>query len=634
MGKNMLMLKADILKHFQNNWLPFFEKDLPAMKRTGANGDYQARCPFHDDNDPSLSININTGQYHCFGCPAEGDAFAFYGRLHNLDPKKDFQSILVGIANDFNIRDDNGQPSKIASRYDYQDEAGNLAYQVERLEPKSFRIRQPEGQGWAYNAKGVKIVPYHLPEVMSADEVLIVEGEKDADALRDLGLVATTNPYGAGKWPEHFGPYFAGKHVVLPPDNDDPGRAHMHKVAANLEGHAASIKWLELPGLPVKGDVSDFISTFPNKEEAAERLSILIEGAPSYKPEEDTTTTEIIIINAASWLKSEPPPPDQIMEDTFDAGDKVAIIGSSKLRKSFFLLQMVLSLASGHNFLPWRITKPRRVLHCQFEIKDHHFQRRVKRMARAMGITAADLSDRLQVINARGLGISGPEGIERIQKAAIDFHPEVICFDPLYKITTGIENDAQDAKIILNAFDRLAEQTGAAPIFVHHDAKGSPGDRDIRDRGAGSNVLGRDYDCCLTLTAHAQNPEAAVIEILLRNYRPQEPFTITWAEDENGGYRFEERPDMLPEKKTSKTKTQFPTLATYLPIAASILGDEEMEIAPFKEIFKKQTSLSDHRIRDFLAWAISGGNPYISTRETRGYRVNKKWLKMERRIDD
>ena len=252
-------------------------------------------------------------------------------------------------------------------------------------------------------------------------------------------------------------------------------------------------------------------------------------------------------------------------------------------------------------------------------------------MARAMGITSDDLGDRLHIINARGMGICGPEGIERIQKTAMNFHPEVISFDPLYKLTTGIENDAQDSKIILNAFDTLAEQTGAAPIYVHHDAKGSPGDRDIRDRGAGSNVLGRDYDACITLTAHSQDPDSAVVETLLRNYRPQEPFTITWKADENGGYRFEMSPDMLAEKKTSKTKSPPPPFPTYLPTAEKILGKEEMEIALFKVSFKTQTSLSDRRVRDFIAWACAGGNPYLSTREERAYKMNKKWVRWTRK---
>ena len=82
----------------------------------------------------------------------------------------------------------------------------------------------------------------------------------------------------------------------------------------------------------------------------------------------------------------------------------------------------------------------------------------------------------------------------------------------------------QHRKPILAVFDRVIRDTGAALLYVHHDAKGSAGDRNIRDRGAGSGVLARDYDCCITLTAHRNDKNAAVINTLLRNYAPQQPF--------------------------------------------------------------------------------------------------------------
>ena len=137
------------------------------------------------------------------------------------------------------------------------------------------------------------------------------------------------------------------------------------------------------------------------------------------------------------------------------------------------------------------------------------------------------------------------------------------------------------------------------------------------------------------MTPHATEPDAAVIETLLRNYRPQEPFTVLWVEDEeNGGYRFEVRQDILPEKKTSLTKQPAPALSTYLPAAASVLGDKEMEIVPFKEDFKRKTGLGDNRIRNFISWATSDGNPYLITREERGTGKHKKWVKIGRHFND
>jgi len=632
------MDKQTIINHFEGDFQTFYSHYLPKLQKA-AGDELKAICPFHKDRDPSLSVNRQTGLFRCFGCAAAGSIFDFYAKLNNLATRSDFLKILNGITKDFGIRSGNGNKQAVAptliALYDYRDESGQLLYQIIRLAPgyngekKPFRIRRPDGNGgWIYNKEDARIIPYRLPEILKATEIIICEGEKDADNVAALGLAATTNPFGAGKWPDHFGPYFAKKHIVLLPDNDDPGRAHMHKVVANLKGHAASIKWLELPDLPDGGDVSGFIGTFSCKEEAAERLAVMIDGTPEYQ--EATTEPPAVgfmIVNAANWLDSTPPEPDQIFTDTYDVGDKVAIIASSKLRKTFFLLQMLISIATGRPFLSWQIPKPRRILHVQFEIQDHHYHRRVKRMAKAMGITSADLGDRFNILNARGLGIVGPEGIEKIGIIAAEIRPEIISFDPLYKVATGAENAAEDLKGILNCFDELSKKTGAAILYVHHDPKGNSGDRDVRDRGAGSNVLGRDYDAAITLTPHATEADAAVVETLLRNYRPQEPFTVLWVEDEStGGYRFEERPDILPNKKTSKSKEAPPAFDAYLPAALSIMSNQDIALSQFLETFKTKTGLSDHRIRGFMDFATAGGNPYIVTR-TDTTAKNKKWLR-------
>ncbi len=232
------------------------------------------------------------------------------------------------------------------------------------------------------------------------------------------------------------------------------------------------------------------------------------------------------VVNAGIWVETEPPLSDSILDETFDRGDKVAIIGSSKLRKSFFALQLSMHLAAGIDFLNWTVRKPRRVLLVQLEIKSDHFHRRVKRMAMAMGIAREDLRENLMIVNGRGQDIT----LEAVGELARSAKPDVIVFDPLYKLVNGDENSAEDMKPVLAGFDRLAEATGATVAYVHHDAKGNSGDRNIRDRGAGSGVIGRDYDCCITLTAHRDDLDAVVIEVLLRNYKPQEAFSIGWDE--------------------------------------------------------------------------------------------------------
>ncbi|MBS1911685.1 MAG: DUF3987 domain-containing protein [Bacteroidetes bacterium] len=106
-------------------------------------------------------------------------------------------------------------------------------------------------------------VLYRLPELRRAvaggHTIFLVEGEKDVETLAALGIPATTNPMGAGKWLDQFSAELAGADVVVIPDNDEPGRRHAARVTRSLTGVAASVRVLELPGLPPRGDVTDWI---------------------------------------------------------------------------------------------------------------------------------------------------------------------------------------------------------------------------------------------------------------------------------------------------------------------------------------------------------------------------------------
>lgn len=163
-------------------------------------------------------------------------------------------------------RPDTARP-RIVATYDYRDRHGELLFQVVRFAPKDFRQRRPDGAGgWAWSTKGIERVLYRLPELLAADPdetVFVCEGEKDADNLADLGLVATTAPGGAGKWRQVQDlSALAGRRVVALPDNDtvQQGLRHCEDVAASLATIASSVKVLSLPGLaPTGEDVSDWI---------------------------------------------------------------------------------------------------------------------------------------------------------------------------------------------------------------------------------------------------------------------------------------------------------------------------------------------------------------------------------------
>ncbi len=231
----------------RSNLLTAILERLAVNSGPDADGDYIAWCVFHPDGrgEPPhrANLHVNERGFRCFACNE-------YGSLAKL-------AEYLGI--DCSSVSHSREPT---STYDYCDESGDLLFQVVRQSPKGFFQRRPDGRGgWINNVQNVRIVPYRFNDLAANPEatVWIVEGEKDADRLAGLGLIATTNPMGAGTWRPELNEALTGRDVVIIPDNDEPGRRHAQQVATSLHGVTARIRVLDLPGLPEKGDVSDWL---------------------------------------------------------------------------------------------------------------------------------------------------------------------------------------------------------------------------------------------------------------------------------------------------------------------------------------------------------------------------------------
>ncbi|WP_173266530.1 toprim domain-containing protein [Streptomyces pacificus] len=143
---------------------------------------------------------------------------------------------------------------KRVAQYLYRGENGAVVHGVTRCDHKCFAQWRPEptaksGRRWSLNDQQgnrlVRVVPYRLPEILKAktnDRVVwICEGEKDAHALVDHGLVATCNAGGAGKWTAEHAQFLEGMDVTIVADRDEPGRRHAEHVVETLIGLARSI---------------------------------------------------------------------------------------------------------------------------------------------------------------------------------------------------------------------------------------------------------------------------------------------------------------------------------------------------------------------------------------------------------
>lgn len=263
------------------------------------NNRWRAKCPAHEDRNPSLFIThdpvTNKVLLKCFaGCT--------------------YQDIIKKVGDGSGIRHGNGNHSSkqksgqkptLVATYDYRDAGGTLLYQKLRYEPKAFRVRRPAGNKWEWSLGDTLPVLYRLPELVAASvdvPVYIVEGEKDVDRLAGLGLIATTNFDGAAagnktKWRDGYNQFLAGRDVIIIADNDDAGRNHANQIAISIFPVAQSVRIVNLPGVGIGGDVSDWLN---NQHDELDDLQRLVDTTPYYQSQEDGADQEINVLKPAT----------------------------------------------------------------------------------------------------------------------------------------------------------------------------------------------------------------------------------------------------------------------------------------------------------------------------------------------
>lgn len=188
-----------------------------------------------------------------------------------------------------------GSGKTIDATYDYVDENGELLFQAVRYIPKDFRQRRPDGNGgWIWKLDATRRVVYRLPEVIEAlvnkQTIHIVEGEKDANNLWDIGLAATCNPMGAGKWRDDYDELFRGADVVVIPDNDEAGEDHAKDVVRHLRHFAGRLRVVCIPGFK---DISDWLAAGHTRQELDVIIaaSIDVNAKASAEPQEPRDNT-------------------------------------------------------------------------------------------------------------------------------------------------------------------------------------------------------------------------------------------------------------------------------------------------------------------------------------------------------
>ena len=474
------------------------------------------------------------------------------GGLHMFPQSKTFAHKLFGNCNcgiqhnpeiQETMKDNNNR------QYDYTDEQGEVLYQVCRAMPKTFFQRRPDGNGgWIKNLDGVRRVLYRFPEVVAADEsatVFVCEGEKDVDALRALGLVATTNSGGAGKWRSEYNEALKGRHVVILPDNDQPGREHAEQVVKFLSGIAASVRIVKLPGLSEKGDVSDWLKNGGTVEQLQElvmsppeRSPSLVEGevqANDYEEDEDTGDGWI----CAADVKSEYV--EWLWKPYIALGKITLFDGDPGVGKSWATCAIAAAVSRGYGLPEGLGGEARTVLMLSAE---DGLGDTIRPRLETLG---ADLSN----IILRNKAITfDEEGLKVLEAKVAESRPSIVIIDPLFAFVGGKVNIYKDNEVraILTPIAAMAEKYHCAFIALRHLTKQQQ--KAIYAGGGSMAFLGAARSALL-FGCDSDNPNVFGFVHAKSNLAPKGTavgYKIERTEDERGRFNWVSECDLTAEK--------------------------------------------------------------------------------------
>lgn len=490
--------------------------------------EWEGLSPFNKEKTPSLKCNDQKRIWKDFSSGKGGDIFDFIKETQGCSFVEAVERLArdAGVASggDRSHRQGNGAagPSttaaasqkggkrQIVATYDYTDGQGSILYQVVRYEPKGFSQRRPHPSekdrwvwgldageymrkgpgadwfrydadrfaGWGYKERaqighGVEHGLYNIPvlrEALGAGEtIFIVEGERDCESLAAWDLPATTNSGGAKHWSDRHAAMFRDADVVIPIDNDDPGRDRGHLIAASLRGIARRTRLLDISqhwtACPDKGDITDWKDAGGKLEQLLE----IIERLPDWKPEPPKSS-----FGALRFVDLDLPGREHewIVKGIIPRGGVGMVIGKWQSGKSFFATDLGLTVAQGGTFMGRKVRRGLVIYQAGEAGLGLRQRLRAARTARGLG-PAENLPFVLMPQPLDMYSNNDPVNrfIEEARRWAAYYEMpiELIVIDTFSAATPGAnENSSEHVSLILERGNRIAREIGGHVLWVHH----------------------------------------------------------------------------------------------------------------------------------------------------------------------
>lgn len=455
------------------------------LRRQSRPGEYKANCIWHSDVNPSLQFNTIKKTFNCFSCGRKGGLVEFEKELLGVDSETAIENIAEITGTKLLAFSSRGKPDYT---FDYVDEDGVLLAQKLRWDSagrKFLQWRCPDGAGWKYQRGDGRRVLYRLPEVISASGVMVTEGEKDCELIRNLDwagamgsdgelrLGFTSPPDGAGSWRDEYAPYFSGKRTVIFQDNDDAGIKHAQQVALSLYRFTKRIKVVSTP----EHDIGDWIEAGAT----ARHVSDLIEKTPGWVPPD---TVQGFFVDVETFERMAPLKIDWAVEGLIEKGSNGILIAIPKAGKSWLATQLALCLASGREFLGHSVPNRQRTAICMREDNPVTGSRRIRMLRGGIG-DKTDLGDYLYINTKRQrarLMLDNNDELEDLIFNCKLRNVEFLILDVFNRLHSKDENDNTAIRGVLDQVEHIQDAVGCSVCLVHHTPK--------REDYGGSVVMG------------------------------------------------------------------------------------------------------------------------------------------------
>lgn len=305
--------------------------------------------------------------------------------------------------------------------------------------------------------------------------------------------------------------------------------------------------------------------------------------------------------------------PAPVIHGLLRRGETMNVIAPPKTGKSWLVLGLAMSIATGRPWLGLYGTEVGRVLILDNELRRGLIAYRVPLVAAAMNVGMDEIRERIEVESLRGQ----LRDIRAMAPYFAEIQPgyfAAVILDAMYKfLPAGTdENDNGAMADVYNHIDAYAERLDCSFIVVHHTTKGNQSAKSVTDVGAGAGSQARAADTHLIMRSHEQ-PRAVVLEAAARSWPPVEPIALRWefpvwlpAPDLDPRALRSEKPKRPKPPAAPPEKTETPSW-TVERFVAQFITDEPIGKPEIREAARDEPDLSWRRVSDFLEIAETRG---------------------------